>query len=390
MKKILRLFSALVLFTLLLSGSEVNATDNSEPQIVPEGQIVLKTINTLERKGYITQKNALEAKNELVFSNNEFITAVKTKQTIDKSDITWNEIITTSNVLKTLGLISFLFFFRGVILNFMFLFTKIPAWIYQILFLGGSLFATFGANYIWESQSFYISNFGVVANLIVLGWIVADYEEFFSKLFKLISLNIPAHIAVGFYAMIYFGFFAISLESSFMGILSVISFVSMLTFFMFSTGMSTYIGYDDEDYVTVSMFINGILLSIYSYIVIMGVEIPYMQYFSIGIEYVLTIAFGVALLINASFFSKDRPQFLFSFLLMFVAFFAGLAGLYLFNLEVIPVIMNTVFFLFALGWIGYISFQFSSLFAMLVVSCTLYGSGLLLEKHPELFVTALF
>ena len=388
MKHILMMISFFFIILTSILSAETNSTT---PQFNNEGQIILTTISKLENKGYITSKNATEAKKEFVFDNKELIQKIKNSNTTQApSDISWTEYISFINIIKLLSLLGFLFVFRGIIMNFIDLFTKVPVAIYQLTLLVFSVTLTFFSNDLWASQSFYLSNFGVIANIMVLAWIVYYYEDFFQKIFKLFSLNLPANVVVGFYLMLYFGFFAISLESTLLGLLSVVSFSAMFSFIMGSTGTCTYIGYEKEDYMNISMIVNGIILFAYSFIVVNNISVPYIEYFSVGIEYVCSLAFIVVLLINGSFYNQGKDGFLLAVLLMFVSFGLSIAGIYLFDMSVIPVIINTGFFIFILGWIGYLGIHINALFTIFVMSCLLYGVALLVEARPELFVTSLF
>lgn len=390
MKTILKMLTLFLLISTTLITADTNT---SKTEFIHEGQIILKTITTLETKGYMTSKNANEARTELVFQNTELIKQAEMQivnKVEDNSNITWTEYLSFINIIKMFAILGFLFVFRGIIMNFIFLFAKIPVALYQVVLLYFSLNMTFYSEVIWESQAFYLSNFGVVANIMVLAWIVESNPDWIKKILKIFTLNLPLNILAGFYLMIYFGFFSIYFESTFLGLLSVISFSAMFSFVMGSTGVCTFIGYEKDDYMNISMVVNGIILLAYSFVMINNIPVPYIEYFSIGIEYVCSLAFIVVLLLNGSFYSKGDVGFVISVLLMFISFALALAGIYLFNLSVIPVIINTGFFIFILGWVGYFSVQISALFSVFIVSALLYGFALMVESHPELFVTSLF
>jgi len=386
MKTILKMLSLFLLISFTFLSADNNT---STPQFNIEGQIILNTISKLENKGYITQKNATEAKKEFVFDNKNLTQEIKPSLTA-VNEVTWTEYLNLINFMKLFAMLGFLYVFKGIIMNFIYVFYSVPAAVYQLMLIVFSLTLTFFSNDLWASQSFYLSNFGVVANIFVLTWVVFSHDEFFEKIFKLFSLNIPVHISIGFYLMVYFGFFAIHLDSSFLGILSLIGFSAMFTFIMGSTGLSTFIGYEEEDYMNISLFVNGIILLAYSYISINNIPVPYLETFSIGIEYICSLAFTIALLINSSFFSSSDRGFIFAVILMFISFGLSITGIYLFDMTIIPVIFNTGFFLFILGWIGYLGFQLNVLFTVTLLSSLLYGIALLIEARPELFVTSLF
>ena len=368
-------------------------TEKSTTELNIKGQTILETISNLEKEGYITKKNASQAKKEFVFDNKNLLKEIKEIKNIKETaeaDITWTEYLSLINIIKILAIMGFLFVFRGVLLTFVYIFKKVPVIIYQLIFMIASLTLTFNSEVIWKSQSFYLSNLGVIMTFMVFIWIVSTYEEFFEKITRLFRLNMPISVIAGFYTMVYFGFFAIYFESSFLGLLSVIGFSAMFSFILGSIGLTTYIGYDDENYMNISIIVNGLILLGYSFITVNNVPVPYIEYFSIGIEYVCSLAFIVALLINSSFVNGNKSGFSLSVLLMFVSFGLSLTGIYLFNMSVIPVIINTGFFLFMLSWIGYFSLRIGNLISIFIMSSILYGVALLIESRPEMFVTALF
>ena len=357
-----------------------------------KGQIILETIQELQKSGYITEKNANEAKAELVFSKKEFIEENYSvdKTVIKNTDIEWGEYLSWINLLKILGIILVLVAFRGVILQFLVHLVKIPTILYQTLFLSATLSMTFIPEHIYAEQALYIGIFGVLANIIVIGWIVGTYQDFFEKIFKIFSLNLNPAIIGCFYLTLYFGFFSIHLDSQFLGIFSCIAFVGMFGFIFESTGIHTVMGYESDNYMGISLIINGLIILAYSLISIYEIDVPYISSFSVGIQYVCTIVFTVTLLIFSSFVCKNDNGFGLSVLLMIVAEGLALTGMYLFNLEVIPVIINTAFFLFVVGWIGYVTQQINGILMCFVMGIILYGSAIYIEKNPELFITALF
>lgn len=275
-------------------------------------------------------------------------------------------------------------------MKFIELFASIPQYVYQFSAITTTLALTFYANLIWPSEAKYLSMFGVVANIIVIGWIIAVYEEFVEKLFRFISLNVPVEIVASIYLTLYFGFFAIFLDSAFLGVIAAITFVSIFSFTMSTTGLCTMIGYNKEDFVNQSLFVTLLIVVGYSIISILGIQIPYLNVFSVGIEYVLTIVLVVTLLIKTSFAFDDDKMFGLNILIFVALFFASLIASFLFNLQVIPAIINTGFLIFLLGWLHYFTTKISGILTMFMAAVTLYLSALLIEAHPEYFVTKLF
>jgi len=266
----------------------------------------------------------------------------------------------------------------------------IPQEVYQFAALATSIMLTFHPETIWASEALYLSIFGVIANVIILGWIADTYEEIVERIIRLISLNVPISIVVSAYATLYFGGFAIYIDSWFLGIIASIAFVGMFTFTMETSGICTFIGFDKEDLIVPGMLVSLLILVIYSFVTITNIPVPYLDVFSVGIEYVITIMLTISLVILTSFFFKKEAIFGLSILLFILTFLGANAGMILFGLNVIPAIVNTGFVLFFMGWLHYFTYQLSGILTMFVAAVTLYGTALLIEANPQYFVTALF
>tara|TARA_Y100001960_G_scaffold333822_1_gene441240 strand:- start:2473 stop:3639 length:1167 start_codon:yes stop_codon:yes gene_type:complete len=381
----------LILFSFIFF---VTTSFANEVTLSQEGQIVLETINKLESSGYITEKNAIEAKNEFVFNGdhykmNEEIEASKSEAEVDNG-INIADYITLIGTFKTLGVLLLLVAFRGVVMKFIHLFTKIPQIVYQVLVLALTLTATFKPEVLWASQAEYIALFGVIANVFVFAWFVAIYEKTLLKLLSYISFNLNPAIVASFYLTLYFGYFAISMDSQTISFFALFSLEAMFGFFIFTYGLTTYIGYEEEDYITISYVVNLVLVGLYSFVSITGFEIPYFNHFEVAIPYVSSIVLAVTLLIKTSFFYSDEKGFGVSIivfiLLTLFSIYAGIA----FELEVLPAVMNTAFVIFILGWIGYLTSEISGILTATLIGLGLYGFALLIEKYPSYFITSIF
>lgn len=173
-----------------------------------ESNTVIDTINNLQNSGYITAENAIKAKQE--FAQSE----------INKSS--WTDYITLVNSMKLLAIIAFLIATQGLIRKFIKIFTNIPMYIYLGVSLIFSIYITFYSEAIWASQSYYLSLFGVISNVLIIIGFITVYEDFFKKLKELISLKFSIEIVASFYFMLYFGLFGIYFDSSFLAIFSII------------------------------------------------------------------------------------------------------------------------------------------------------------------------
>lgn len=381
----------LKLFLLTFLGFNLYATEVVEQsKYNQKAQTILETIQGLEKSGYITEKNAVEAKKEFVFSKPELLQKEINHVQKVNSDVSWTEYISLINIMKVLAVIFLLIAFKGVVFKFIILFVSIPQYIYQALILSASLMLTFHSDLIWLSQAKYLSIFGVIANILIITWIIATYEDFVKKVFSFISLNFPIEIVASVYATLYFGLFAIYIDSTLLGIIASLSFVSIFGFTMSTTGLTTFIGYDDHEFIDPGLLASLFVVVGYSTITLMGISIPYISVFSIGIEYVLTIVLVITLIIKTSFAFEDDNSFWLNVVLFIFLACASIVTAFLYNFEVIPSIINTGFIMFLLGWLYYFTTKVSGILTMFMVSITLYLSALLLESYPEYFVTTLF
>lgn len=378
------LFSISILFSFMGFANEVQTELNQK------GQIILETIDLLESKGYITNKNALDAKKELVFSNQKLLQEVykeSSKSQSNNDSITVFEYFTIINVLKTLSVLAFLIFFRGFILS---LIKGVPVVIYQSLLMTLSIFLTFYSQSIFGSHAVYISSFCVVANIILLGWIIVTHDAILALIDKL-SLNFQPETVLFTYLTFYFGFFAIYFESSFIGILAVISFVSLFSFFTSNGRLSYTFGFEKEGLMNASIIINAIILSAYTFVTVKEIYVPYIEYFNIGIEYAISFSFVIGLLITASPFSTKEKMFSLSLMLMIASFVGfGIFGAFWFNMTVIPTFINTAFFLFVSSWVSYYAYKVSGILLAFIIGVALYSLAELIESFPHLFITSLF
>lgn len=383
----------ILMMTLLFSTMALSSVQ-SDVEYNERGQIMLETIELMKDSGYVTEKNAIDAKKEFIF-NDESLKILKensaeSNKIESSSSISLFDYFNFTNTLKMLAVVAFLIAFRGVIMKLILKFGEIPLVFYQSLFFATSLFLTFNPLDWFGDHASYVKIFGIVANIINLGWIVSTNEKIVKKVLSIISLNIPVEIMLPLYLTVYFGFFAILETSQFLGIMSALSFVLMFGFFITTTGLNTFIGFDREEPIMISIFVNSIILAAYSVMILSDVNIPYIEIFSLGIEYVITICFVIALLIKSSPFSTDEKGFGVALIMMILSFGFALTGALLFDMTVIPAIINTAFFLFISGWVVESISKMGGIALAAGVGFILYAAAEILEKFPELFVTSLF
>jgi len=154
MKKLWTVLSISLLILTVMVSAGTTKIEDSKIEFNNEGQIILNTITDLEKEGYLSKKFAIEAKKEFVFDKPEMIEKIelgKIENKVKDSDITWTEYLSLINIIKLLAILGFLWVFRGIIMNFIDIFTHIPISIYQILFTTISIGMVFYSKLIWES-----------------------------------------------------------------------------------------------------------------------------------------------------------------------------------------------------------------------------------------------
>lgn len=382
-----------IMLAMSLMFSTLGIAEDSKAELNQKGQTILETINNLENKGYITNKNALDAKKEFVYDEITLLRENKNTEEIKNSqesniEVSVFEYFNLINALKTLSVLAFLVFFKDFIIRLFKKFINVPLNIYQGLLVSTSVIFTFLSQYLFGSHSIYISLFCVIANIILFYWIIITHDS----LLKFIKeLKVKTEYLIFSFLFLYFMFFTIYFESNLIGILSVISFVSLFSFYLANNSLMVVFGFEDDRLINSSIFINGIILGIYSFIKINGISIPYFNFFSTGIEYVVSIFFIIGLLIRILPIDYDNKLFPFFVFLMSVSFITiGLFGSLWYNMSVIPEIINTAFFIFISSWIFFYSNRINRIILSLVVGITLYGFAELIEAFPHLFITNLF
>ena len=385
MKYILFCFFILCSFT-----ASAESTDN----VLKEGQVILETIERLTKDGYLTEKNALDAKQEYVFDNPELLQKVinlknESNESKVDSEVSFTDYITWVNALFFVGVITLLIAFSDAVKACWHLVTAIPAILYQLLFLSISLSMSFKPELYSLSHSFYFVLFGSIANIIVIGWLIHSYQDFCIKIAKALSLGLSPETMASFWLAIYFGYFAIMQESSTFGLLSVLFLLSMLSFTIIKLGLGIRVGSKKEKPVEAIIICNMLILTLYSVVQITGFPTPYIEHFSIGIEYSCSFILGVALLITSSPFCKDDNIFSFSLFSMLLVSVLGFSVGVFFNLAVIAAFTNTFFVLFACMWLLYTFKDTNRAIILTVFSIMLFGLGKVLIEFPEYFITTL-
>lgn len=86
----------------------------------------------------------------------------------------------------------------------------------------------------------------------------------------------------------------------------------------------------------------------------------------------------------------DEKGFWFYVLITLLVSFGSMFGGSMYDLEVIPAVINTGFVIFISSWICYLTSTINGILTTAVIGVLLYGSALLMEKYPELFIMSIF
>jgi hypothetical protein len=380
--------------------ASASAETISTKNVLKEGQVIIETIDKLVSDGYITEKNAQEAKKEYVFDNPDIKERViknvesSSAQKVD-NDISWTEYITWMNTAFFFSTICAIIFFQGVIGSIIktgfFAILAVPVILYQILFMALTLTLSFKPEMLTDSSefAFNFALFGSIGNIIILGWIAYCYKDIVNKIVNLFTIGLDKISMLSFWSFIYFGMFALMYESSTFGLLSVIGFVSCTGFLIVHMGLGIALGARDDNFLPIIIFCNLLVLSVYSFIKIMGIDIPYFEHFEFGIQYVCSLALCISLLIASSPYLSDEKGFGLSLLLMILVSIAGFSGGVFYNLEVIPAFTNTFFVLFIIEWLLYTVKDSGRTIFVGILAVLFFAIGHLLSKLPEYFITSL-
>lgn len=379
---------------------EVEISQDTSINEYYEAQIILNNIDQLIKDGFITDKNAQEAKAKYVFQNKElkermenYVETAKDKKNIEDREASWSEYITFLNIMKFVAVIILIIAFHGLIVNFattlLTLIASVPIFVYQTVFMASGIAMTFFPELIWESQSFYLAFFGSFINIIILCWIAFSYEDFFEKIISKLSIGIKPDLLVCIYGALYFGSLAIMYSSSAFGLLTVGFIVTATGFVIYHSNLCVVLGVEKEEHLGTAIISNLMILVAYSLIKINGIDIPHLEHFSVGIEYLCSLALGICLLIASSPMLDSNKNFGLATFLMFLCSGLALAGSVFFGLTTIAAFLNTIFVLYILEWIGYVSKKSGWVAFMFALGASLYGLALLLEEYPQYFVNSL-
>ena len=349
-------------------------------------EIKVDLILEMQKDGYLTEESAKTAMQKYITENDK---QLKVEANGKSSTIGWSEYLSWINFFKVVAVIFFLVAFSGVIskiiLGLWILIVKVPAIVYQLLFLTGTLTGTIRPNFIWESQAFYIALFSSFANILVLGWIVSSHEKLQKLIVKIFNLGIPIECIASFWGILYFAALAYAYESSLFGFFAAVCLSGVFSYTVFYMPGTLFLYFREK---MLSSVVFGHLAVLSIYIVLLKQTPQYTEYFNTGIQYYCTIALGVGLLVGASPFYERENAIGYAgvFILLF---FAASFGYFFYDLKVMASILFVFFILFALEWIGYIGYQTGLIFGSAIIGGSLYATAMLLENYGSMLVLIL-
>lgn len=385
--KIMTVLFLLLTFTAFSCLSE-------EPVDNTKQETVLSTINTLYDLGYITADNAKKAKIELLAEPNTAFEDGKAidEKVIDEKATNQEGYFTAINILKSLAVIALLIVFHRVIYEIVCLIIAIPAIILQSILLFSGYLLISQAESIWALQAYYVSIIGVVIHIGTFYWFIFIYEDALEAIARKLTFNRISDIDIIFYAGVfcYTAYFTIVLQSPVLGIFAVSTFI-----LIFGENFCRLIGVEEENRNNVLLITTGGVVLSYSVLKVMQVDIPWLSYFSMGIEYAATgvLAFGLFVYsrFNIKIIDNDNKVRQRCAVVAFVIIeILSLIALLTFNLPVIPAIINTVFFLYVIMTVVDLVGNKHGMLAIVLVAIILYAVAVLIESSPQLFIQNIF
>lgn len=382
MRAVLSLFA--VLLSLLLTQ-----TASASPTLpLNEARVKLELIHQMESDGFLSTKLANEAKEKYVDPTK--LDAPEATRSAQPEESLWNRYLSLTNFLKVAGVLFLLGAFYGTIVNLAkgvwHLLIKVPTIVYQLPLLAVTLFATMCPQLLWPSQALYIALFGSIANIVVVGWILAIYPKVAAFLANLFKLGIPLGSVISFWGMLYFGGLAFWYHSQIFGFLAAICVSGVLTFgIQYGRGVLTLAF--DEDALGAVVFGHLAVLGIYVVVRQTMPELTGLAYFKVGLEYYCTIALMTGLLVGSAPFSRNKATGLYV-LLMVLMVIAATTGYFMIDLKVIGSIVTCFFVLSIIEWLAYLGFQGGLIAGSAVLGVALYSLSLVAQHFGHYIVLA--
>lgn len=357
-----------------------------------ETQVKLELLKSLEKDGYLSNKLATEAKLKYIDASKVSAPVTTSSAKAEEEGVMTmlSRYLSIAVIVKVVGVGLLLLAFGGTIRNIIagvwHLLVKVPVEVYQVPMLAGSVYATVMAASIWPSQAFYVALLASIANLILLGWVLATHVKLVHFLAKLFNLGIPVSSVISFWLMLYFGVLAIHYQSQLFGFFAAVALSGVFTFGLYYSWGTLYLHFQKS---ALPAVVFGHLLVLIGYAILHAMnQLPEQaQYFAGGIEYYCSVALGVGLLVGASPWNRDNAGL---YVVIFLAtIVAALVGYTMFDLTVIGSFIMCFALLFVLEWLMYLGYKSGVVVGSAIVGASLYGASLLMEQYSHLIVLTL-
>lgn len=343
-------------------------------------------IESLSQSGYLDKDKTSEIKNKFI-TKEDTTRQVIANAVSPESETTWHKYVTWINLFKILGILLILIamgkFVKKIVKQLLFFLISIPLIIYQLIVLALSLTLTFlPAEFPFlSSEKVYIVLLGALSNIAALAWIISKNKKLSEVIQKLFGRN-PILVAAkgGILAMLYFGYFTLSLPSYLFGFLSVVSFSIFITssfIWVISKFKKTEI--EDKDIILSLLFIHTLALVVY---ILSPLDL---SYFDKGVQYIFS-GIILFLLISNTVPEIENKMKLFYSVYFTIITFLSLASYVYFDTKLISTLVFTGYYIFIFMWLAYYTFKANMIIGLMTVGLTLYGSALLLEKFGSYLV----
>lgn len=343
-------------------------------------------IESLSQSGYLDKDKTSEIKNKFI-TKEDTTRQVIANAVSPESETTWHKYVTWINLFKILGILLILIamgkFVKKIVKQLLFFLISIPLIIYQLIVLALSLTLTFLPAEVpfLSSEKVYIVLLGALSNIAALAWIISKNKKLSEVIQKLFGRN-PILVAAkgGILAMLYFGYFTLSLPSYLFGFLSVVSFSIFITssfIWVISKFKKTEI--EDKDIILSLLFIHTLALVVY---ILSPLDL---SYFDKGVQYIFS-GIILFLLISNTVPEIENKMKLFYSVYFTIITFLSLASYVYFDTKVISTLVFTGYYIFIFMWLAYYTFKANMIIGLMTVGLTLYSSALLLEKFGSYLV----
>eukprot|EP00892_Ulva_mutabilis_P003304 jgi/Ulvmu1/1345/UM011_0073.1 len=325
--------------------------------------VQLELIEKLEADGLLTPEDAALARERHVsHSGAPFDTATRSAS-----------LFTISNCAKAFGvfvLLLALATFIGLLTPWL---AKAPVEIYQAPMLALALGATLHPRLIWPAQAGYVALLATFSTFIISIWIVGSHDAITAFLDDLDDRGWPVATILSAIAMTYFLATALLHRSHALTLASAVAFTTALT------------TADPEPALARSTAGHLLALALHIAIKTRGTHPKQTYLFTYAAEYYCTIALGITLWIGS--IAYDRPGLAILYSAIFSLIYTASCMTYQRLSIKTPFSILTCFAVgLTLTWLQYWTHSAGAVVSLVVCGVTLFGFGLLLDRHRHFLV----